>query len=68
MDEKVLLALLAGLVHQALEPSKETGGMMDILGDQGYQDHVENPVVLEPLECKAVLVLKDKKVTLALMV
>lgn len=52
------MAVLAYLVHQALEQSKETGEMPDFLGDQEYQDHVETPVVLERLDYKAVLVLK----------
>lgn len=68
MDEKVPLALLAFLVHQALEQSKETGEMPEFLDDQEYQDHVETLVVLVSLDFKAVLVLKDKEVTLALVV
>lgn len=62
------MALLAYPVHQALEQSKVTGEMLDFLGDQEYQDHVENLVVLEPLDYKAVLDLKDKEETLALVV
>lgn len=50
------MALLVSVVHQALEQSKETEEILDFQGYQEYQEHVETPVLLEPLDFKATLV------------
>lgn len=52
------MALLACLDHQALEQSKETEEMLEIQGNQEYQEHVEPLVLSEPLDYQAALVLK----------